>query len=105
MLTQSRFCNYIKRDPTEMYNTISLRSLYNFFDWFLSQRRGKGGRKRRGTKLASSLGTYWKVFRLVYERATGVKIGGKTTRSMHKVTALHLKIFKGQPVAENDYRC
>lgn len=75
-----------------MYNTISLRSLYNFFDWLLGQRQGKGGRKRRGTKLASSLGTYWKVFRLVYERTTGVKIGGNTTRSMHKVTALHLKL-------------
>ena len=92
MRTQSRFCNYIKRDPTEMYNTISLRSLYNFFDWFLSQRRGQGRRKRRGTKLASSLGTYWKVFRLVYERATGAKIDGKTNRSMHKVTALYLTI-------------
>jgi hypothetical protein len=85
MLTQSRFCSYIKKDPTEMYNAISLRSLYNFFDWLLSQRRGKGGRKRRGTKLASSLGTYWKVFRLVYERAIGAKIDGETTRSMHKV--------------------
>ncbi|KAJ5066003.1 C2H2 finger domain protein [Bipolaris maydis] len=32
-----------------------------------------------------SLGTYWKVFRLVYERATGVKLDGKMNRSMHKV--------------------
>ena len=92
MLTQSRFCNCIKKDLTEMYNTISLRSLYNFFDYFLSQRRGKGGRKRRGTKLASSLGTYWKLFRLVYERATGAKIDGKATRSMHKVVTQYLTI-------------
>ncbi|CAI9635546.1 unnamed protein product [Alternaria burnsii] len=34
---------------------------------------------------ASSLGTYWKVFRLVYERATGARLDGKISRSMHKV--------------------
>ena len=96
---------YIRKDPMQMYNMISLHSLYNFFDWLLGQCQGKGGRKCCGTKLASSLGTYWKVFQLVYERATGVKIGSKTTHSMHKVTALHLKIFKGQPVADKDYRC
>jgi hypothetical protein len=56
-----------------------------FFDWLLSQRQGKGGRKRQGTKLASSLGMYWKVFRLVYERAAGVKLDGKMNQSMHKV--------------------
>lgn len=64
---------------------MSVRTLHTFFDWLLNQRQGKGGRKRRGTKYASSLGTYWKVFRLVYERATGDKIDGKTNRSMHKV--------------------
>ncbi|OCK73803.1 hypothetical protein K432DRAFT_311992, partial [Lepidopterella palustris CBS 459.81] len=31
------------------------------------------------------LGTYWKVFRLVYKRATGVKLDAKLNRSMHKV--------------------
>ncbi|KAF1964356.1 hypothetical protein BU23DRAFT_585611 [Bimuria novae-zelandiae CBS 107.79] len=46
---------------------------------------GKGGRRRWGMKHTSSLGTYWKVFRLVYERATGVKLDGKMNRSMHKV--------------------
>jgi hypothetical protein len=76
-----------------MYNDISLKFLRSFFDWLLSQRRGKAGRKRRGTKCASSLGTYWKVFRLAYERATGLKIDGKMNRPMHKVTALHPTIF------------
>ena len=65
---------------------MSVRNLYTFFNWLLDQRRGKGGRRRRGTKHASSLGTYWKVYRLVFERATGTKIDGKLTRSMHKVT-------------------
>ncbi|KAF2177817.1 hypothetical protein K469DRAFT_742362 [Zopfia rhizophila CBS 207.26] len=32
-----------------------------------------------------SLRTYWKVYRLVYKRATGVKIDRKMNRNMHKV--------------------
>ncbi|KAF1352703.1 hypothetical protein EJ07DRAFT_168822 [Lizonia empirigonia] len=76
---------YLKKDHYRAYTTVTVATLYTFFDWLLSQRHGKGGRKRRGTKLASSLGTYWKVLRLVYERATGIKLDGKMNRSMHKV--------------------
>ena len=43
----------------------------------LSQRTGKRGRRRRGIKYKSSLGTYWKLYHLVYERATGDKIMGQ----------------------------
>ncbi|KAM4064329.1 hypothetical protein HRG_012698 [Hirsutella rhossiliensis] len=46
---------------------------------------GKDGRKRRGTRKSSSLSTYWKVFRLVFERATGDKLEPKLNRRMHKV--------------------
>ncbi|KAF2818073.1 hypothetical protein CC86DRAFT_337582 [Ophiobolus disseminans] len=81
----NRCWTYLKKDHYRAYKTVSVATLYTFFDWQLSQHRGKGGRKRRGTKLASSLGTYWKVFRLVYERATGAKLDGKMNRSMHKV--------------------
>ncbi|ORX95381.1 hypothetical protein BCR34DRAFT_607969 [Clohesyomyces aquaticus] len=76
---------YLGKDNLRAYTTVSVRTLHTFFDWLLDQRQGKGGRKRRGTKFASSLGTYWKVYRLVYERATSVKIDGKMNRSMHKV--------------------
>ncbi|XP_044715065.1 uncharacterized protein HRG_11333 [Hirsutella rhossiliensis] len=62
-----------------------LRLLYNFFDWSLNQKVGKDGRKRRGTRKSSSLSTYWKVFRLVFERATGDKLDPKLNRRMHKV--------------------
>jgi hypothetical protein len=68
-----------------MYQTISTGALYSFFDWLLSQRLGKGGRKKCGTKHASSLGTYWKLYRLVYEKAMGEKINGEMTREMHEV--------------------
>jgi hypothetical protein len=69
------------------FATVSLKSLYFFFNWLLGdeERKGEKGRQLRGTKFASSLGTYWKVFRLVYERATDVKIDAKINRSMHKV--------------------
>jgi hypothetical protein len=89
MLTYHSFCNYIRKDPEEAYKDISLNLFYGFFNWLLSQQRGKGGRRRRGTKYASSLGTYWKVYRLVFERATETKIDSKMNRSMHRVILLH----------------
>ena len=68
-----------------MYRKVSLRILYSFFDWLLNQKRTPNGRLMRKTKHKSSLGTYWKVYRLVYERATGKKINGPLNRGMHKV--------------------
>src|SRR6266568_3549228 len=85
MLTQCRCWTYLRKDDLRAYETLSVRTLYTFFDWQLSWQRGKGGRKCRGTKIASSLGSYWKVYRLVYERAMGVKLDGKMNWSMHKV--------------------
>ena len=85
----------VGRDPIEVLCALSVDCigiLYHFFDWILSRKSGKKGRKLQKIKKRSSLGTYWKVFRLVYERATGAKIDGKTNRSMHKVTALYLTI-------------
>jgi hypothetical protein len=70
---------------TELSHSTDFTS---FFDWLLNQRRGKGGRRRQGSKLASSLGTYWKVYRLVYERATGSRLSAGLNRSMHKVRTL-----------------
>jgi hypothetical protein len=72
------------------FATVSVQSLYVFLDWLLSRRESKEdkeGRKRRlrGTKFASSLETYWKVFRLVYERATNLKLDGKLNRTMRRV--------------------
>ncbi|KAH8659488.1 hypothetical protein BGZ61DRAFT_540262 [Ilyonectria robusta] len=79
------YCKVLSREPVECYRCLSIPLLYNFFDWRLNQKVGKDGRKIRGTKKKSSLGTYWKVFRLVFERATGDKVDSKMDRSMHKV--------------------
>ncbi|KAF8849761.1 hypothetical protein BDZ45DRAFT_809712 [Acephala macrosclerotiorum] len=64
---------------------ISRRTLKTFFEWMLNQRQEKSERRLAGIQSASTLGTYWKVFRLVYERATGEKIEGKMNRHMHKL--------------------
>ncbi|KAF4480421.1 hypothetical protein CGGC5_v011005 [Colletotrichum fructicola Nara gc5] len=79
-----QYCKVIKRDVQQCYATISTRLLHTFFDWFLSQKVGKDGRKKRGIRKKSSLGTYWKVFRLVYERAICNKVDSKLNRSMHR---------------------
>ena len=81
-----RFCTTIlERDPHACFETVSVPILYRFFEWILSQKFGKDGRRLRGIKTSSSLGTCWKIFRLVYERATGVKLDPKLNRLMHKV--------------------
>ncbi|QLI67036.1 uncharacterized protein G6M90_00g030440 [Metarhizium brunneum] len=84
-----QYCKMLERDPQSCFESLSqsnaLPLLYNFFDWSLNQKIGKDGRKRRGTRKSSSLGTYWKVFRLVHERATGNKLDPKLNRRMHKV--------------------
>lgn len=62
-----------------MYRRMDVRTLYTFFNWVLNQRRGKGGRRRQGLKFQSSLDTYWKIFRLVYEREMQEKIDRETS--------------------------
>ncbi|KAG9246656.1 hypothetical protein BJ878DRAFT_533103 [Calycina marina] len=80
-----RYCKYVQKDPAQVMQAVSRRILKDFFEWILNQRQGKGGRRFAGIQSASTLGTYWKVFRLVYERATGEKIEGKMNRHMHRV--------------------
>ncbi|KAF5520978.1 hypothetical protein CGCA056_v007802 [Colletotrichum aenigma] len=79
-----QFSLVLKRDVADCYATISVGLLYSFFDWVLCQKVGKNGRRKRGIKKKSSLGTYWKVFRLVFERAVGDKVDPKLNRSMHR---------------------
>ena len=67
-------------------HAISRRIFKAFFDWMLNQRREKSRRRLAGIKSANTLGIYWKVFRLVYERATREKIKGKLNRNMHRVS-------------------
>ena len=67
----SSYCAVLQRDPQDCYDSISIRVLYSFFDWSLNQKVGKDGRKKHRTTKKSSLGTYWNVFQLVFERARG----------------------------------
>ncbi|KAK2035837.1 C2H2 finger domain-containing protein [Colletotrichum somersetense] len=81
------YCEVLERDLLQCYKTLSIKILYNFFDWYLSQKVGKDGRKRSGIKKKSSLGTYWKIFRLVFESALGERISSKLGHSMRKILA------------------
>lgn len=79
------FCRFVKKDAQEEYGRLSIPILYTFLDWVLNLRRGKNGRRLPGVKCRSSLDTFWKVFRLVYERATSSKIGKPMNRQMRRV--------------------
>ncbi|KAH8759530.1 hypothetical protein F5882DRAFT_431795 [Hyaloscypha sp. PMI_1271] len=61
-----RYCKYVRKDPARVMQAVSRRTLKAFFEWII-------------------LGIYWKVFRLVYERATREKIEGKMNRYIHRV--------------------
>jgi len=93
VLTVCRFCEYIRKDlGTEIkekrkvaFQNVDAGILKSFFDWLLAQKRGKNGRRKCGTKYKSSLNSYWKQYRLVYERATNEKLNGQLNRVMHRV--------------------
>lgn len=89
------FCAFIAKDADKYLESIqgpnALSIIFNFFDWSLSQKVGKDGRRKRGIKKSSSLGTYWKVFRLVFERATGNKLDALMNRKMHRVRRFLVK--------------
>lgn len=67
-------------DPAWIMQALSRRTLKAFFEWMLNQRQGKGERRLACIQSASTLGTYQKVFWLVYERVTGKKIEWEINR-------------------------
>ncbi|KAL4891366.1 hypothetical protein BDV59DRAFT_203545 [Aspergillus ambiguus] len=81
----SQFCIFLRRDPQKEFAHLSIRIMYTFLEWVLNLRRGKDGRRLPGTKCKSSLDTFWKVFRLVYERETSNKITKQMNRQMRRV--------------------
>ncbi|KAI2959645.1 hypothetical protein CBS147352_10781 [Aspergillus niger] len=81
----SQFCTFLRKDPREEFARLSISIMYTFLDWVLNLRRGKDGRRLPGIKCKSSLDTFWKVFRLVYERETSNKITKQMNRQMRRV--------------------
>ncbi|KAJ5627605.1 hypothetical protein N7490_009833 [Penicillium lividum] len=90
----TQFCCFIRKDPNNEYRRISIPILYSFLEWALNLRRGKNGRRLPGIKCKSSLDTFWKVFRLVYERSTTNKIGNQMNRRMRRVIRRLAKKYK-----------
>lgn len=76
---------------------MSVPILFTFLDWLLNLRRGKNGRRLPGVKCKSSLDTFWKVFRLVYENETSNKIGKQMNRQMRRVIRQLAKKHKLSP--------
>ncbi|OJD10005.1 hypothetical protein ACJ73_09982, partial [Blastomyces percursus] len=68
-----QYCKFVKRDPAEAYDALTIQSLKGFLSWVCDRRRGKNGR-RRGIKRLSSLETFWKWYQLVYKCEAGKKI-------------------------------
>lgn len=81
-----RFCVFLRKDPRVEFARMLISIMYIFLDWVLNLRRGKDGRRLPGTKYKSSLDTFWKVFRLVYERETSNKITKQMNRRMRRVS-------------------
>ncbi|KAJ5982545.1 hypothetical protein N7451_012645 [Penicillium sp. IBT 35674x] len=91
---EEKFCCFIRKDPNNEYRRISIPILYNFLEWALNLRRGMNDRRLPGIKCKSSLDTFWKAFRLVYERSTTNKIGNQMNRRMHRVIRRLAKKYK-----------
>ena len=68
---------------------ISPSTIKSFFEWVLSQRRGKDGRRLGGVRSEDSLRTYYKHFRQVCETVTGVELGG-----VHNNKAFKRKVWR-----------
>ncbi|KAJ5015542.1 hypothetical protein K4K57_012998 [Colletotrichum sp. SAR 10_99] len=76
------YCEVLKRDPQQCYESLDINLIYNFFDWVLCQKVGKDGRRMRGVKKISALNTYWKYFLVAYNIAVGHKIDSRLADSM-----------------------
>ncbi|KAI9761204.1 MAG: hypothetical protein M1840_002004 [Geoglossum simile] len=89
-----QYCRYTCKDPKRTIRDISLCDINAFFDWLLNQRRGKGGRRVCSIRSANTLGIYWKVFRLIHERATGEKIRGEINWKIHRMFVVSPQIIR-----------
>ncbi|KAI0855985.1 C2H2 finger domain protein [Xylaria cubensis] len=71
-----RFCDNVlqRKDWKERYLKVTIQTLHAFFDWYLNQTTGKGGRRKRRTQKKNSLVTFWCMFRLAFERQHSFKI-------------------------------
>jgi hypothetical protein len=84
-LSHVRSCACLRKDPEQEFRKLSIAILHTSLDWALNLRRGKNGRWLPGISPKSSRETFWKMFRLVFERATSEKIGKLMNRQMHRV--------------------
>ncbi len=56
VLTSRRYCDFLKLDPQKCFESVSLKFLYFFFDWMLSQKKARKGGRSAEQKRAVPLG-------------------------------------------------
>jgi hypothetical protein len=66
--------------------SISRGDISSFFAWKLDQTRGTDKRRLRGTKSASSLDTYRKLFLRVYRKLVGKDMDSEMSRGTLSVS-------------------
>ncbi|CAG5188954.1 uncharacterized protein ALTATR162_LOCUS12066 [Alternaria atra] len=81
-----RFCKVIRKHPVKLMESISRGDISSFFAWKLDQTRGTDKRRLRGTKSASSLDTYRKLFLRVYRKLVGKDMDSEMSRGTLSVT-------------------
>lgn len=68
--------------------------IYQFLNWYLGQRTGKGGRSKRLVRSRNSLITFWCCFRLAFQRATAYKIDAVIDRDlMYNVSLFNIHVL------------
>ena len=58
-------------ENNEGFKSASPSTIEKFLEWTLCQKKGKNGRKKRGTTKRSSLHTKWKYLQIVYKVIMG----------------------------------
>lgn len=82
-----------KKDPVRCFYGLKFPMIYQFLNWYLGQRTGKGGRSKRLVRSRGSLITFWCCFRLAFQRATAYKIDTIIDRDLMYNVSVHRLCF------------
>ncbi|KAL2272538.1 hypothetical protein FJTKL_06333 [Diaporthe vaccinii] len=99
------FCTKVlhKHDWVQCIVGLNFMVVYHFLWWYLNQKTGKKGQRKRPVSKLSSLITFWCCFRLFYERHTTKKIDDVLPRGVihNALIDLSTKFGLGRDKREN----
>ncbi|KAK8013600.1 hypothetical protein PG991_009193 [Apiospora marii] len=71
-----RFCKEVlEKKPKEAFAAIEIRTVVHFMHWHMNQKLDLKGHTKRGMHKKSSLVTFWRTFRITFQRAMFYNIG------------------------------